>query len=339
MRGFAVMRLDGTVFEPSPFNYFTMSARHHHYLSQCYLKGFTKGGSKKSKITVFDLKEGEHFETIPRNVGGIRDFNRIEVEGVDPNIIEKHFAKFEGNAASALRQIEDNLVFEGEARELILNLIAILAIRSPEMREHLRKFQAEVAERIMDISLATKERWESQIRQMKESGRAVNENVSYEDVKKFHENKQYTIEVARERHIHMEFVGIEAILPYLAARNWLLIRSTDETGPFITTDNPVNLTWKEPEKIPPLYRDSPGYGMKSTQVYFPVSRRLALVGEFEGRTGLIDGSKELVAILNSKLLMFAYKQIYTPKIGFFFIGKSGEIQEGTQLFRYIGIEK
>jgi len=143
------------------------------------LKGFTKGGAKKSKITVIDLKEKKLFETIPRNVGGIRDFNRIEVEGVDPNIIETSLAKFEGEAASALRQIEQKLAFEGAERELILNLVAILAIRSPEMREHWRKFQAQIAERIMDLSLATKERWESQIRQMKESGKAIDENVSY----------------------------------------------------------------------------------------------------------------------------------------------------------------
>jgi len=313
-----------------------MSARHHHYLSQCYLKGFTKGCSKKSKITVIDLKEKKRFETVPRNVGGIRDFNRIEVDGVDPNIIETSLAQFEGEAASALRYVEEQLTFEGEARELILNLIAILAIRSPEMREHWRKFQAQIAERIMDLSIATKERWESQIRQMKESGIKVDENVSYEDVKKFHESKQYKIEVAREHHIHMELVGVEAILPYLDSRNWLLIKSTNESGPFITTDNPVNLTWKEPGKIPPFYRNSPGYGMKNTQVYFPISKDLALVGEFDGHVGIIDATKELVAMLNSKLLMFAYKQIYTPKIGFFFLGKTGEILEGTHMLKHIG---
>lgn len=313
-----------------------MSARHHHYLSQYYLKGFTRGSSKKSKITVIDLKEKKRFETIPRNVGGIRDFNRIEVEGIDPNIIEISLSKFEGEAASALKNIEDDLSFEGETRELILNLIAILAIRSPEMREHWRKFQAQIAEQIMDLSLATKERWESQIRQMKESGKVVSENITYEKIKEFYESKKYSIEVAREHHIHMEFVGVEAILPYLDSRNWLLIRSTDETGPFITTDNPVNLTWKEPEKVPQFYRNSPGYGMMNTQVYFPISKNLALVGEFNGHTGVIDATRELVAMLNSKLLMFTYKQLYAPKIGFFFLGASGEILEGTHILKHIG---
>ncbi len=102
-----------------------MTARHHHYLSQCYLKGFTKGGGKKSKLTTIDLREKKHFETIPRNVGGMRDFNRIDVDGVDQNILENSLAEFEGAAASALRKLEETAVFEGETKDLILNLIAI----------------------------------------------------------------------------------------------------------------------------------------------------------------------------------------------------------------------
>ena len=98
-------------------------ARHHHYISQCYLKGFTKGGSKKSKLTVVDFKEKKLFETISRNVGGIRDFNRIEVEGTNPNTIEQSLARFEGKIDSAIQKLEQDLSFEGETRDLILFLI------------------------------------------------------------------------------------------------------------------------------------------------------------------------------------------------------------------------
>jgi len=135
-----------------------MTARHHHYLSQCYLKGFTKGGGKKSKLAVIDLREKKHFETIPRNVGGIRDFNRIDVEGVDQNLLESSLAEFEGMAAAALRRLDKGEKFDGDVKGLILNLIAMLAIRSPEMREHWRGFMAQIAERTMDLTLATKER-------------------------------------------------------------------------------------------------------------------------------------------------------------------------------------
>ncbi len=310
-----------------------MTARHHHYLSQCYLKGFTRNGSKKSKLSVFDLKQRKTFITIPRNVGGIRDFNRVEVDGVDPNIVEKSYADFEGKAATALKHIERSFKFEGENKEYILNLIAMLAIRSPEQRENWRQFHAQIAERIMDLTLVSKERWESQKAKMKQNGYGGSDEISYEDIKAFHESKQYKIEIAKERHIEMEMKGIETILPCLDGRNWLLIHATKDSGQFITTDNPVNLTWNDPESIPPFYRHSPGFGMKSTQVYFPLSRNVGLIGEFGGKQGVLPVNKDLVAVLNSKMLMFAYKQVYAPTAQFPFLSRDGSIMVGTGIFK------
>ncbi|MCX5880736.1 MAG: DUF4238 domain-containing protein [Deltaproteobacteria bacterium] len=312
-----------------------MKARHHHYLSQCYLKGFTKGGSKKSKLTVIDFKEKKFFETTPRNIGGIRDFNRVDIEGIDPNAVENSYAEFEGKAATALKQIEELLEIDGTNKDCIFTLIALFAIRLPEQRENWRQFQAQILEKLMDLSLATKERWESQITQMKAGGYEANDDISYEDIKTFHKSKAYKIEFPKEHHIRMEMFGINAILPYLQGRNWLLIQSTEESGPFITTDNPVNLSWNEPEKIPPIYRESPGFGQKSTQVYFPLSKNIALLGEFEGKKGLVRGNKQLVAMLNSKMLMFMFKQIYAPKIDFYFLGHNGSILNGRRILKDI----
>jgi len=216
-------------------------------------------------------------------------------------------AEFEGEAATALKKLNEGAPFE-----------------------------AEIIERMMDLSLENKERWESQIQKMKESGREVNDDITYEDIKAFHESKAYTIEIAREHHIHMEFVKFEAILPYLEGRKWLVLKSTGDSGPFITTDNPVNLTWNNPDSIPPFYRSSPGFGLRETQVYFPVSKEVALIGEFDGKEGLIYASKALVATLNSKMLHFFYKQVYAPKYGFNFYSKEGEILSGKQLLKQLG---
>lgn len=312
-----------------------MTARHHHYLSQCYLKGFTKNGAKKSKLTVVDLRQKKQFETTPRNVGGIRDFNRINVDGYDQNFIEERYAVFEGGVAGALQKIEKDHLFEGETKSLLLNLLALLAVRSPQMRENWRGFQAKIAEQVMSLTLETKERWESQIQKLRDSGKEVNEDVTYESVKEFHESKEYNITLSREHHIHMEFIGIDAILPLLEGRKWALIKSTLDTGPFITTDKPVNLMWKEPEKIPPFYRNSPGYGMSDTQVYFPISKNLALIGEFDGAEGVFDGTVDLVSALNSKMLWYTYNQLYTPSINFYFNGRNGELLLGNQVFKQI----
>lgn len=310
-----------------------MTARHHHYLSQCYLKGFTKGRAKKSKLSVIDLKNKKSFETIPRNVGGIRDFNRIDIEGVDQNEIESSLAEFEGKAATALKNLGETRDFTGENKDLILNLLAMIAVRSPERREHMRKFHADIADRIMGLTLDTKERWESQVAKLREEDPSYDNGTTYEDAKSFFESKEYDLTVAREYHIRMEMVKIDAILPCLFNRNWLLFESTESTGPFITTDNPINLSWQEPDKIPPFYRHSPGFGLKGTEVYFPISQDLALLGEFEGREGTIEATENLVAVFNSKMLLNVSKQVYTPKFSFKFYGKDDEILTGNIILR------
>lgn len=308
-----------------------MTARHHHYLSQCYLKEFTKGRGKKSKLAVIDFREKKTFETTPRNVGGIRDFNRIDVEGVVPNMLERKISEFESDAARALKNLNETRDFSGDIKDIILNLIALIAIRSPERREHLRSFHADIAERMTSLSLESKERWESQIKRIKEENPEFDNSVSYEEAKEFFESKNYTIEVAREYHIHMEMVQMETIIPLLFGRSWVLLTANAATSPFITSDNPVCLSWKEPEKVPPLYRNSPGFGLKGTQIYFPVSKGLALIGDFEEESGTAEVDDYFVTGLNTVAMHNLYKQLYAPKLGFKFHGPKGELMNGNRV--------
>jgi hypothetical protein len=314
-----------------------MTSRHHHYLSQCYLKGFTNGWSKNSRLVVIDTKQRKYFETIPRNVGGLKDFNRIDVPGTDPNAIEDALSRFESTAVTALKKVNDGAPFEGDARNTILNLIALLAIRSPERREQWRRFRAEVVEKAMDLALSSREIWESQLKGMRTSEGQTEYKSDYEEVRRFFDSKEYTITVSREHHIRTELLGMETILPLLDHRNWIVIRTSEDSGPFVTSDHPVILIWNNPDTIPPFYRGSPGFGMKTTQVYFPLSQNTAIVGEFEGRTGDIIGTRDLISALNSRLIHFAYKQIYAPKLGFTFQGEGGSILDGQQLLKLLGI--
>lgn len=316
-----------------------LSARHHHYLSQCYLRGFTSGNGKNSKFLVFDFKQRKHFQTTPRNVGGVRDFNRIDIEGFPQDFIEKMYSEFESVAAAALKKISGGAPFEGENKEAILNLIALLASRSPERRESWRQFHSHLAEQLMSLSLASKERWESQIRQMKEAGKEVNESISYESVKEFADSKEYSIEVAREHHIHMEMIAMETILPLLRNRGWHTIRTDPDKAPFITSDNPVSLMWTDPESIPLHMRNSPGYGLRNTQVYFPVSSAVAVIGEFEQENIESEGDEDLIANLNTIFMNYIYKQVYSPKVGFKFIGVHGEVVDGSHLIKWLYSKK
>lgn len=307
-------------------------SRHHHYLSQCYLKGFTQGCAKKSKLSVIDLKNKKEFETIPRNVGGIRDFNRVEIKGVDPEIVEKKQSEFEGKAATALKKLGETLDFSGENKDLILELIGMLAIKSPEMREHLSKPQIDIAKHMMSMSLETKERWESQVKQMKDdTGEDISEGVTYEEMKEFIERQEFEVTVKQEHQIHMELIGMQHITELLHMRNWVLLNTKEKSGEFITTDNPVSLTWHYPEKVPPL--TSPGFGLKDTMVYFPVSKNVALVGEFDRKDEVKEPNETLVAMLNSKIIANSYQRVFSSKGNFNYMAKGSIMKTGKNLLR------
>ncbi|PTT24254.1 hypothetical protein DBR18_27960 [Pseudomonas sp. HMWF021] len=305
------------------------TSRHHHYLSQCYLKGFTQGSAKKSKLLVLDLKSNKKFESTPRNVGGMRDFNRVEINGIDPEIIEKTQSDFESKAATALKKLEETSDFSGETKDVILELIGMLAIKSPEMREHLAKPQAQIANHIMAMTFESKERWESQIAQIKQdTGEDISGGTTFEEMKALFEQGAFEISVSKEHQIHVELVGMQRITELLHQRNWIVLETGDEAGEFITTDNPVSLTFHNPALFPFM---SPGFGLPDTMVYFPVSKNLALIGEFGREDAVKTANKHLVAMLNSKIIANSYQRVFASKSNFNYIAKGGAMQLGSKL--------
>lgn len=81
-----------------------MTARNHHFVPQCYLKGFARHRNKP-KVRVIDLRQRKTFETNPKNIAAERDFNRVEIAGHPPDAIEAAFSRFESQLAPALDRI------------------------------------------------------------------------------------------------------------------------------------------------------------------------------------------------------------------------------------------
>ena len=308
-------------------------ARNHHYVPQTYLRAFTDGESKKSKFTVFDVATEKRFETVPRNVCAVRDFNRISIPGMDANAIESGMGKFESLIAPAVTEIDLSNKFDGEAKNTILNLIALLAVRHPNRRESMRKFHAQIAKVTMSNLLGRPEMYERITAEMRSEGIIEENGPSYTDVKAFFDSGKYDIEVTNESHLHSEQTMHETALPLLAERSWMLYRANPAEGHFITSDHPVSLTWRNPSEIPPLYRHSPGFGMRDTEVLFPLTKNLVLIGTFDGESGYQDASPMLVAASNSRVANYCSRQIYSPKRAFTALNHQMQIINGADFLK------
>jgi hypothetical protein len=201
-----------------------------------------------------------------------------------------------------------------EDRDAVMNLITTMALRNPRQRNTINKFVADIAKAVAEVGLATEERWESQVEQMKKDGAWDDKaGVSYEDMKKFVKEGNYTIDVAKEFNIGMEIEHQNELLPVIAGRKWQLIVANKDSGGFVTTDVPVSLRWSDGEDHGIF---SPGFGLEGTEVIVPLSKDIALRGTFEGEESVIGGDIFAVGGINSVIISNAEKQVYAPNYTF-----------------------
>ncbi|HXL71092.1 MAG TPA: DUF4238 domain-containing protein, partial [Rhizomicrobium sp.] len=71
-----------------------MTARHHHYVPQCYLRGFAVERKKrKYQLLVYDRIARRSYPSATENVAQERDFNRFETESGPPDSFEAGLAR------------------------------------------------------------------------------------------------------------------------------------------------------------------------------------------------------------------------------------------------------
>jgi hypothetical protein len=131
--------------------------------------------------------------------------------------------------------------------------------------------------------------------------------VTYEEAKEFYERGEYTIEVARERHIQTEINLYNSVLQLLGRRKWTLYMVPGDYGEFITTSRPVVIAYIDPAKVPAYLRYSPGFGLKNTEVYFPLTKHALLVGRWDGEEKTISPANQpFVGVMNSQMIQHSY---------------------------------
>jgi hypothetical protein len=281
------------------------------------LRGFSNERKKNWYINVLDIDKGETYQANIRNICGERDFMRIDIEGYSPNHIENELSKMENECIEAIRRIDRSKKFCGEDANLTMNLMALLSVRSPEMRENMRDFKERVAKTVMGLTLATKERWESEMKQMENSGGPIRGNITYEEMKNFYERDTYTVSISREAQIKTEIQLAPEVLTSLGERLWTLYITKDSSGEFITTDRPVTLTYKNPPSISPMHRNSPGFGLPETEVYFPLTKNSLLVGRWDygghWSEEVITESADIdyISAVNTHMLKNSLRQIFS----------------------------
>jgi hypothetical protein len=87
---------------------------------------------------------------------------------------------------------------------------------------------------------------------------------------------RYRITVPTGRHLELEMKAFETVLPFFFHRKWVLFRAPVGATGFAASDHPVCLMWSDPEQRVKFF--PPGHGFRRTQILFPISNELAVMG-------------------------------------------------------------
>jgi len=275
----------------------------HHYVPTMYLRGFT---GAMGQLLAIDRPQNKWFRTSPDNVAKKKNFNRIDVPEMDPNAIEKALSEFEGEVAPALERIKAAKSLSVEAdRSLLVNFMAALALRNPRRREDLGKIIS-FQKRNFVKGLQGKAREEVIADFAKASGLERDETAASLG-RMIDEAKDEDFAATKEEIMMAEIDQHDPLAEKLWHRKWQMLVASDDTGGFVTIDDPVCLRWSDGL---PHGGMSPGFAVLGTEVIFPISTNLALRGTFEGEENVIEADASLVAEVNSLIISNAENQIY-----------------------------
>lgn len=110
----------------------------HHYIPQCYLRQFAIRYKKGHQLAVFDRKTDKSFRANVKDVACQNYFNRIELDGMDPQELEKGLSEFETRLSGALTRISAVRSLENEEdQSYLITLIGLTGTpQSGDPREH-----------------------------------------------------------------------------------------------------------------------------------------------------------------------------------------------------------
>ena len=295
----------------------TPTPRRHHFLPRFYLAGFTLAGQRDDELWALSIDDGRRWKGRPDTLGHERDFYRVdEVEGVVPEAVEELLAKVESDMAPVLRTI-----LEGEELpdrgsrdfDFLINLVALMATRVPRLRSVLQGFMGSIAKHIAHLTVASPQAFRAAVESARRAGADLPEEPDYDAMREFIEGEHYRVEVDRSWLVGQIFQSIDILLPLLGSRHWSLLVIDDEDCDFVTSDNPVAVSWSEPR---PRGFFGPAFGLRKTDVTLPLSRRLALLGRFEGHPATLAADRRTVAAVNYRTATNAERFICSPREDF-----------------------
>jgi hypothetical protein len=303
--------------------------RQHRCALRCYLSGFTRKGDKNSHLYVFDSTAERAFVRTPQSIVAKRKPDQNETKEGDRCSTYPDPAQFESELIAAVTRLDRRGDFSDDAdRGLILRLIAQSAVFYGDCGEVLHRARQRHVRRLRELAIADRQGWESQKKKAAAAGIEGAESLTYEELSSFLERDGETIAAHTIGHLARDLRSVNTVYNLLQRRSWMVGKAAHDSGGFITSDRPVTLSWDDKEMEDGFY--APGFGLRGTTIFFPLTKGLVLRGRLGARVGTVELPVASVAAINSRTVFHAGRQIYAETEAFRFLDEHLAVRHGEE---------
>lgn len=246
--------------------------KRHHYLPKFYLNGFSQDGL----VAVYDRDENEFRLQQPKDTTVIGHFYTMEdAEGRRRYEVEALLSEYEGKASPVIKKLADHEGINADERSDLAILIALAAMRTPDIVESLKLAKAgfilDVAKKLFADAETVAERLRTD-----QLYADVSEDEIVEEAKQMvdmAQNDGLAVNIDQKWAVSMAIRMAFEVAPILAGRDWLVLVRESEKKSFVTTDAPVTLTTTGPREENFW---GVGYGNDDALILFPLTQSCVL---------------------------------------------------------------
>jgi Protein of unknown function (DUF4238) len=313
----------------------TDDARRHHYVPACYLRHFAMPNDRLAgRLYAYDRTRGKQFASTPDKSAHARDFYRVEIDGVHPNLIENTYESIETRFAPTLAGVVERgtLPTDPIARQEMFAFVASQATRTPRVREQQARWFNDVAMLMMRTLADNKPAFMKQLRATESDATDESAEELWATHVAFVNAKGARVEIDQAMHARDSLDAAADLEAVLARRYWILGVAADNAA-FVTSDDPVQVRptgLGQPRH--PLW--SPGFADPDTEVLIPLSPRLVMIGlpnEFTARAR-IRFSRTEVAEINTNTVFASHRFVYSTVPTFAHVDVDGAVVDGPTEF-------
>jgi len=284
--------------------------RNHHFLPRCYLKGFA---SEDDAHHVWEYQRGRSYAPGPvsrakynpvlislRKAGAaLGEYACPRADGtIDFNTYEDALERLEKPADSVFNRIRNLQPIDDSDRDILAAYMVMMIKRVPARKELIRDKFPEVLEKQWELITSEIEEVRAQVDPTDETGLATI-SAKLEACHKI-------IEIYRQNGMPREMelkTMVESPMPRvmdaIKSMRWQFVVAPNNDS-FVTGDNPVH-----------IFKGGVGLSKPYSEVTFPVSSKVALLGTFRDVTqGYLTASDQLLKEINRRIIATSTTYVY-----------------------------